>query len=103
MANMSYSDQSILNGQHLKIGSNFPIDCVSLLTSVQKPTDFNQLNSGFDYYLIEFLANHFNYTYVAIDGHFKFGTVVNGTIGAICRIINRSVSHPMVNTTLIVY
>ena len=92
MATLPYSDRSILNGRHLKIGSNFPIDCVSFSTNVEKPT-FNQLNSGFDYYLIQYLAYHFNYTFDIIHGQFKFGTVVNGTIDGICGMVNRSVSE----------
>ena len=96
MASSPYSDRSILNGHHLKIGSNFPIDCVSFSTNTEKPTNFNQLNSGWDVYLIHFLASHFNYTYEVISGQFKFGTVVNGTIDGICGMVNRSVSriHP---------
>ena len=90
---VSYNNRSFLNGQHLKIGSIFPISCVSFSTSVPSPTDFSQLNSGYEYYLIKFLANHFNYTYDVIDAHFGFGTVVNGTIDGICGMVNRSVSR----------
>ena len=87
-----YSDRTILNGHHLKIGSVFPIYCRSFSAIVENPTDFNQLNSGLDYYLIQFLASHYNYTQDVINGHFKFGTVVNGTLDGICGMVNRSVS-----------
>jgi len=68
------------------------MSCVSFSTSVGTPVDYQQLNSGLEYYLITFLANHYNYTYDVINGHYNFGTVVNGSIDGICGMANRSVS-----------
>ena len=89
---VSYGHNLILNGQHLKIGANYPSDCEAFSTNIENPVDFSQLNTGIDYYMIKFLANHFNYTYEVIHGHFKYGTVANGTIDGICGMANRSVS-----------
>jgi len=87
-----YSDRSILNGKHLKIGMNYPMDCISFSTNEDNPSDFNKLNSGRDYYLVKFLANHYNYTYEVVNGHFQYGNVVNGSIDGVCGMAHRSVS-----------
>ena len=89
---ITYDSRKILNGQHLKIGSIFPMSCVSFSTTLKNPVDFKQLNSGYEYYLIKFLANHYNYTHDVINGQFQFGNAINGSIDGICGMINRSVS-----------
>ena len=96
-----YSDISILNGRHLKIATNFPIDCSSFSTTVKNTVNYNQLNSGLDFYVNQFLASHYNYTYDIIDGHFQYGKLVNGSMDGILGMVNRSVRGDFIKLSLI--
>ena len=46
--------------------------------------DFNTIRSGVDYYLVNFLSRHFNFTYSIFDGNKTFGSkLANGSLNGV--------------------
>lgn len=53
---------------------------------------YDTVNSGVDYYMLQFMRNYFNFTYDVIDGHLEFGTKLdNGSFSGVVGMTNRSV------------
>ena len=86
-----FANRNVFRDHTIRIGSNYPSPCVATSSTTSTPTDYNQLTSGTDFYLIQFLASHYNFTYDVIHGNFKFGTILNGTIDGVCGMVNRTV------------
>ena len=86
-----YANRSILNGKHINIATNYPIPCVSIAENYHGQPSFDHLTSGIDFYIIVYLARHFNFTFKPIHANFKTCSLVNGSIDGICALVNQSV------------
>ena len=59
-------------------------------TSNPDPKNFEELNGGVDYFLLNFFTQNLNFTYDIIDTHHNFFSLINGTVGGIIGLVNSS-------------